>query len=1173
MFCIFGAFLLLSTGAHNASQTPNVTHATTLLPTLSTSSHTKSSSNNPNDSYMLNCHEDQDLCPLYRFNSTDLSTECYNLLNQTCEQIYNVGSYLDSWGAKFPYTYEDQRCKEMLLCYDCSNKPPSFNKIPCPPSEYKNKTHLLALTLANNKGITNDSIAGLFGEGNPYSSLAGLSLRNTSLSTLTNWTNMEMGLIDMSYLTLSGEGLLPGAFYNTIVAGLNLSHWTLLGQGIQKYALDLKVYNTLDMSYLTVPNGSEGVQMSAMTGTVNGPLFLNNAYIEGKGIQSSAFSGLSVRSLDMTYSYISGPGLQVSIFEGLTSSENIDLSYSNISGIQEDAFNVASCDVLNLSHTIISGKGIEEYAFFAAKVGILDLTYARIVSIGDAFGQMQLYSKLDLSYAEIYGEAFKPFCFQNLKVPQIIMRHTVISGKGIQNQAFAFAETQTLDMSGAIIRHGGIRSNAFFGLKVFSELYLPYNFDDGLILNDMQIYDDGIQTDAFAGLYIDADFRMSNGIVERIEENAFSNTVVKGNLIMTNMTFIGDVGLAPGALNGLIVVGTANFNHSKFVQDTLYPKQFHGFRAASLNLYACGLKHLAQIQVSTDFGFGPFYGIGLSTLNPEQNVSDADYAVKVGSQLPTVYLQSNSISEILEYSLSGLNGYRIDLKFNDVSVYKAFWAEDLSAAEVDTAGNPSFCSISADNNGSDTYTNQIRKQVSCKCTRGTSGTGSYCDKMGCDHSLQVLNSDFPHGTYVPSSCEIISDIVVPSSNISNGDCVIARCEKGYHAVDNGAGPTPIKCLGGGFMPQTTVCVPNEIGRLSTTQKAMIGVSIALNLIFAGVLFLVYSLRRTRRKVAIYKNENLIVKRENTLHERLLQEKDEELMMIRKTWEIDWRELDIDYPVGSGAFGNVYAARWLGNKVAVKSLHLARADEWSLQDFEREAEVMSVLRCPNIVLFFGAGKDDRDVPFIVTEFMHGGSLRSLLEDRQRELSWDRRLQISCDIATGMKFLHGRSPPMLHRDLKSDNVLLTETGTAKVADFGSIKAIDRGNETRFGSKSSQRGALTVTATLGVGTPLWSAPEIYAGKWGVSHYGAAADVYSFSIVMYEIATRKLPFEEVSMEIGALNKHISKGGRPRISEEEISDIPPRYMQLMQDCWQQNAQNRPSFAVVFQSLNEINQH
>lgn len=127
------------------------------------------------------------------------------------------------------------------------------------------------------------------------------------------------------------------------------------------------------------------------------------------------------------------------------------------------------------------------------------------------------------------------------------------------------------------------------------------------------------------------------------------------------------------------------------------------------------------------------------------------------------------------------------------------------------------------------------------------------------------------------------------------------------------------------------------------------------------------------------------------------------------------------------------------QVAVKKLQtqVLVADTHALVEFQREAEFMRTIRHPNIVLFLGAGvmeptdvKESR-VPFLVVEYMSRGTLRSVLRDKTCHIDHQQRLRMALDVAKGMRFLHGLTPPRIHRDLKSANLLVSEHFVVKVS----------------------------------------------------------------------------------------------------------------------------------------------
>jgi len=147
----------------------------------------------------------------------------------------------------------------------------------------------------------------------------------------------------------------------------------------------------------------------------------------------------------------------------------------------------------------------------------------------------------------------------------------------------------------------------------------------------------------------------------------------------------------------------------------------------------------------------------------------------------------------------------------------------------------------------------------------------------------------------------------------------------------------------------------------------------------------------------------------------------------------------------------------------------------------------------------------------------------------------------------RFLHGEG--ILHRDLKSLNVLVDEAWRCKVADFD----------------QSRVEADTLTAT--VGTVLWSAPEVLRGQ---GDYGKEADVYSFGIVMFECWTREAPFQHPGApKRFNVRQHIMQGGRP-VCPVGVGDPPTKYGELMHWCWEEEMARRPTLEEVVGMLESI---
>ena len=176
----------------------------------------------------------------------------------------------------------------------------------------------------------------------------------------------------------------------------------------------------------------------------------------------------------------------------------------------------------------------------------------------------------------------------------------------------------------------------------------------------------------------------------------------------------------------------------------------------------------------------------------------------------------------------------------------------------------------------------------------------------------------------------------------------------------------------------------------------------------------------------------------------------------RTWIIQRNEVvPSDEVLGGGSFGIVRQGTFRGSPVAIKELYGVILSPHNRRLFEREMEILSRCRHSNIVQFMGATSDDQH-PLLVTELLDG-NLRQLLEER--ELIRGEIVSLALDVAQGLNFMHRSQPPIVHRDVKSDNVLLKkwdQSCTAKLSDFGSANFLRH------------------VMTPNQGTPLYSAPE---------------------------------------------------------------------------------------------------
>ncbi|PON49961.1 Mitogen-activated protein kinase kinase kinase [Parasponia andersonii] len=173
------------------------------------------------------------------------------------------------------------------------------------------------------------------------------------------------------------------------------------------------------------------------------------------------------------------------------------------------------------------------------------------------------------------------------------------------------------------------------------------------------------------------------------------------------------------------------------------------------------------------------------------------------------------------------------------------------------------------------------------------------------------------------------------------------------------------------------------------------------------------------------------------------------------WEIDTRLLKVENKVGSGSYGDLYRGTYCSQEVAVKVLKLERINAEILRDFSQEVYIMRKIRHKNVVQFIGACTRHPNL-CIVTEFMSRGSLYDFLHKHKAVFKLPFLLKVAIDVSKGMNYLHQNN--IIHRDLKTANLLMDENEVVKVADFGVARV------------QAQSGVMTAET----GTYRWMAPE---------------------------------------------------------------------------------------------------
>ncbi|GAB0496209.1 hypothetical protein MMPV_007521 [Pyropia vietnamensis] len=347
--------------------------------------------------------------------------------------------------------------------------------------------------------------------------------------------------------------------------------------------------------------------------------------------------------------------------------------------------------------------------------------------------------------------------------------------------------------------------------------------------------------------------------------------------------------------------------------------------------------------------------------------------------------------------------------------------------------------------------------------------------------------------------------------------------------------------------------------------------------------------------------------------------------VLSSFEIDFKALSLERLVGEGTFAEVWSGRWLEAPVAVKifkdrssavAMYQLRkqqspkgdhsSDDCALDDqraevhrsmapsggvgdstfeslsssdssarsagqsafFLREVELLSNLRHPNVLLYMGACVKKSSPLCIVSELVTGGSLHDAIHGRKRlKFTPIMKMRISLDVALGMLYLHSQVPVLLHRDLKSSNILV-DTGipvdaTAERSSPSRVRAVlcDFGlsRQDVAGTHASASGKPTAL----VGTLLTMAPEIVRSE----RYTSAADVFSFGMVLWELWTGQVPYKGL-MPAQLMYEVAIKGTRPNLGPS--SGIPASVASVIRMCWQGEQTQRPQFLEIVRRLQQI---
>ncbi|KAF2317458.1 hypothetical protein GH714_022495 [Hevea brasiliensis] len=263
-------------------------------------------------------------------------------------------------------------------------------------------------------------------------------------------------------------------------------------------------------------------------------------------------------------------------------------------------------------------------------------------------------------------------------------------------------------------------------------------------------------------------------------------------------------------------------------------------------------------------------------------------------------------------------------------------------------------------------------------------------------------------------------------------------------------------------------------------------------------------------------------------------------------EIPWEEITLGERIGLGSYGEVYVETGMELwEVAVKRFLDQGISVESLEEFRSEVRIMKRLRHPNVVLFMGAVTRAPNLS-IVTEFLPRGSLYRLIHRPNNQLDERRRLRMALDAARGMNYLHNCTPVIVHRDLKSPNLLVDKNWVVKVSDFG----LSRMKHSTFLSSRSTAG-----------TAEWMAPEVLRNEPS----DEKCDVYSFGVILWELCTLSQPWRGMNpmQVVGAVGFQQRRLDIP-------DDMDPVIADVIRKCWQTDPKLRPTFAEIMAVLKPL---
>jgi serine/threonine protein kinase len=271
--------------------------------------------------------------------------------------------------------------------------------------------------------------------------------------------------------------------------------------------------------------------------------------------------------------------------------------------------------------------------------------------------------------------------------------------------------------------------------------------------------------------------------------------------------------------------------------------------------------------------------------------------------------------------------------------------------------------------------------------------------------------------------------------------------------------------------------------------------------------------------------------------------------VEEGWALESSDVKLaDDPFARGSFGLVYKGSYFGTPVCVKVVPMDHHNPDDIKQVQREIAMLKALNHPYLVQFFGLFSLHNEM-YIVTEYIPGGTVRSNIQKDKGDISWAARVKMANDVASAISFLHSRN--IIHRDIKSENLLLTETWDVKLCDFGLSRSVAE-------PKKKQRMTLC-------GTDDFMAPEVTLGM----DYDEACDIFSYGMFLCELILRdkiedalpRGPETFFGLDIDKFLLLVPQ------------DTPQELVNLVLKCCDYEPTKRPDAKEVLQSLSPIMEH